>query len=74
MRVQAGITEPPPCLRVVDLDFEYISLIDVTGLQALKDAKADLKMFAGEDFELQFLGLNKDVMLMFQKVWVKDYV
>jgi hypothetical protein len=36
-------------------------------LQALSDTKIDLQVYAGEDFELRFMGVSEDVRLAFER-------
>ena len=39
----------------------------MTGLQTLADAKIDLQVFAGEDFELRCVGASEDMRLAFER-------
>lgn len=68
IRIEAGMTTDPAPLHVVILDLENVAWIDTTGLQALTDAKKDIKTFAGDDVVLRFVGVNQSVRKKFEMV------
>lgn len=65
-RMEAGLTTKPSQLGVVILDLENVAWIDTTGIQALADAKKDIKAFGGSEVVLRFVGVNPSVRTKFE--------
>lgn len=65
-RMEAGLIETPSQLGVVILDLQNVAWIDTTGLQALADAKKDIKAFAGDEVVIRFVGMNRSVRTKFE--------
>ncbi|KAH8648751.1 sulfate transporter family-domain-containing protein [Tricladium varicosporioides] len=66
LRSRAKLAYQPIPLRYVILDLENVDYIDTTGLEALQEAKNELRAFAGKDLELRFVGLNDLVRTRFE--------
>lgn len=67
LRGVSGITTPLHDTRVIVLDCSNVTHIDMTGIIALSDLKADLRKLAGETAEMRFVGLNEGVRRKFEK-------
>jgi len=70
LRRKAGVVTPTkliPRIKVLVLDFSRVGFIDTTGLQILRDMKAEVLAYGGEDVEFRFVGLNESMKKKFQR-------
>lgn len=70
LRKRAKLAVPAkliPRLQVLVLDFTQVNFIDTTGLDTLREVKADLLVYGGEDVELRFVGLNEALKRRFER-------
>lgn len=67
LRANTGITTPLHDTRIIVLDCSRVAYIDMTGIIALKDLKADLKKHAGEVAEIRFVAMNESVRRKFER-------
>ncbi|KAH7313205.1 sulfate permease-like protein [Rhexocercosporidium sp. MPI-PUGE-AT-0058] len=56
-----------PRLRVVILDMTSTSFIDICAIQMFQDIKTELRLYAGEEVEFRFVGMNKGVKRRFER-------
>lgn len=54
-------------LSVVVLDFTMVSWIDTTGILALGELKADIRMHCGKEVQFRFVGMNNHVRQRFAR-------
>ncbi|KAL9620379.1 MAG: hypothetical protein Q9160_005079 [Pyrenula sp. 1 TL-2023] len=67
LRGSSGITTPLHDTRVIVLDCSNVTYIDMTGIIAIGDLKADLRKLAGETAEMRFVSLNEGVRRKMEK-------
>jgi sodium-independent sulfate anion transporter 11 len=67
LRKRADIHTPPPCLRIVVLDFAKVSEVDTTGGNALTSLRNEIRKFAGDQCEVRFVNLDERVRKRFER-------
>lgn len=70
LRKKANLGVPTkliPRIRVLILDFTQVTFIDTTGMQMMREMKAELLAYGGEDVELRFVGMNDAVKKRFER-------
>ncbi|RDW82228.1 SulP family sulfate permease [Coleophoma cylindrospora] len=72
LRARAQVSSSTlPQFRFLILDLAACPYIDTTGIQALKDLKAELLSYGGESIELRFTGVGDSVRTSFERAgWI----
>ncbi|KAK9413063.1 putative Sulfate permease [Seiridium unicorne] len=67
IRKERGISLRDSILAVVIFDFTMVSWIDTTGVLALGELKADIRLHCGKEVQFRFVGMNKSVRKRFAR-------
>lgn len=67
LRKAGNITLRDSPLSVVILDFTMVSWIDTTGVLALGELKADIRLHCGKEVQYRFVGMNQSVRKRFAR-------
>jgi len=71
LKRKAGISpseaEYVPQIKVVVLDMQPVTYMDTTGIEALKEMKAELKAYAEDGVEIRMIGLKSSLVEKFKR-------